>query len=59
VWTEEYLHYRVNRCGRTAATGRVLPQSDGGGGRRGLTSCAPFPYLGRPGSLGTRLAAAE
>jgi hypothetical protein len=31
VWTEEYLHYRVNRCGRTAATGRVLTQSDGGG----------------------------
>jgi hypothetical protein len=31
VWTQEYLRYRVNRCGHTAATGNVLTQVDGGG----------------------------
>jgi hypothetical protein len=29
VWTQEYLRYRVNRCGHTAATSKVLNQIAG------------------------------
>lgn len=31
VWTQEYLRYRVNRCGHEAATSKVLAQIDGRG----------------------------
>lgn len=31
VWTQEYLRYRVNRCGHEAATRKVLDQIDGRG----------------------------
>jgi len=31
VWTQEYLRYRVNRCGHAAATQKVLDQIDGKG----------------------------
>jgi len=31
VWTQEYLRYRVNRCGHAAATLKVLDQIDGKG----------------------------
>jgi hypothetical protein len=31
VWTQEYLRYRVNRCGHEAATQKVLDQIDGKG----------------------------
>ena len=31
VWTQEYLRYRVNRCGHDAATRKVLDQIDGRG----------------------------
>ena len=31
VWTQEYLRYRVNRCGHAAATSKVLNQIDGQG----------------------------
>jgi len=31
VWTQEYLRYRVNRCGHAAATSKVLAQIDGQG----------------------------
>jgi len=31
VWTQEYLRYRVNRCGHAAATAKVLNQIDGQG----------------------------
>jgi hypothetical protein len=31
VWTQEYLRYRVNRCGHAAATQKVLDQIDGRG----------------------------
>jgi len=31
VWTQEYLRYRVNRCGHAAATSKVLSQIDGQG----------------------------
>jgi hypothetical protein len=31
VWTQEYLRYRVNRCGHEAASQKVLDQIDGKG----------------------------
>jgi len=31
VWTQEYLRYRVNRCGHAAARQKVLDQIDGKG----------------------------
>ena len=31
VWTQEYLRYRVNRCGHAAATQKVMSQIDGRG----------------------------
>jgi len=31
VWTQEYLRYRVNRCGHLAATRKVMDQIDGRG----------------------------
>ncbi|MCU0251477.1 MAG: hypothetical protein MUE61_14805 [Vicinamibacterales bacterium] len=31
VWTQEYLRYRVNRCGHEVATQKVLDQIDGKG----------------------------
>ena len=31
VWTQEYLRYRVNRCGHAAATSKVMSQIDGQG----------------------------
>ena len=31
VWTQEYLRYRVNRCGHAAATQKVMGQIDGRG----------------------------
>jgi len=31
VWTQEYLRYRVNRCGHEAAASKVLAQIDGRG----------------------------
>ena len=31
VWTQEYLRYRVNRCGHEAATRKVMDQIDGRG----------------------------
>jgi hypothetical protein len=31
VWTQEYLRYRVNRCGHAAATQKVMDQIDGRG----------------------------
>jgi hypothetical protein len=31
VWTQEYLRYRVNRCGHAEATQKVLDQIDGKG----------------------------
>jgi hypothetical protein len=31
VWTQEYLRYRVNRCGHAAATQKVVDQIDGKG----------------------------
>lgn len=31
VWTQEYLRYRVNRCGHAAAAAKVLSQIDGQG----------------------------
>ena len=40
VWTQEYLRYRVNRCGHEAATQKVLDQIDG----KGIASvCASGP----------------
>jgi hypothetical protein len=31
VWTQEYLRYRVNRCGHAAASAKVMSQIDGQG----------------------------
>jgi len=42
VWTQEYLRYRVNRCGHDLAVSKVLEQIDG----RGIPATCAGPLTG-------------
>ena len=50
VWTQEYLHYRVNQCGHAEAVARVFRQIDGFGVDPvcGVTTTTVFPPRNEP-----------
>ncbi len=50
VWTQEYLHYRVNQCGHADAVARVFRQIDGLGVDPvcGVTTTTVFPPRNEP-----------
>jgi len=50
VWTQEYLHYRVNQCGHADAMAKVFRQIDGLGADPvcGVTTTAAFPPRNEP-----------
>jgi hypothetical protein len=45
VWTQEYLRYRLNGCGQTDATDRVLTQVSGGPVQPTCTGSTPTPPI--------------
>lgn len=50
VWTQEYLHYRVNQCGHAEAVAKVFRQIDGFGVDPvcGVTATTAFPPRNEP-----------
>lgn len=59
VWTQEYLRYRVNRCGHQDAVDRVMLQIDGRGIQPvcGTSTSASFPPRNEPFNFRTQLEA--
>lgn len=57
VWTQEYLHYRVNQCGHADAVARVFRQIDGFGVDPvcGATTTTAFPPRNEPADFRAQL----
>jgi hypothetical protein len=57
VWTQEYLHYRVNQCGHADAVSRVFQQIDGRGVAPvcGVSTTTAFPPRNEPLDFRTQL----
>ena len=57
VWTQEYLHYRVNQCSHADAVSRVFQQIDGRGVAAvcGVSTTTAFPPRNEPLDFRTQL----